>query len=66
MLPFNYTQICIWREYLLCNGGKTPPNESPGYNAKQSDTEVPVMLDLWGMRSTPSLPLVTGPLRPKW
>ena len=34
------------------------------YDIKQSDGEVPVMLGLWGMRSTPSLPLLPGPLRP--
>ena len=34
----------------------------PGYNTKQS--EVPVMLELWGMRSTPSLPSLPGPLLP--
>ena len=28
----------------------------------QSDGEVPVMLELWGMRSTPSLPSLPGPL----
>ena len=28
------------------------------YDSKQSDGEVPVMLRLWGMRSTPSLPLL--------
>ena len=36
--------------------GKTPPNECPGYGTKQSDGEAPAMLELWGMRSTPSLP----------
>ena len=39
-------------------------NECPGYDAKQSDGEVPVMLGLWGMQSTPSLPLLSGPLWP--
>ena len=29
---------------------------------KQTDDEVPVMLELWGMRSTPSLPSLPGPL----
>ena len=29
------------------------PNECPGYDTKQSDGEVPAMLELWGMRSTP-------------
>ena len=39
-------------------------NECPGYDTKQSDGEVPVMLEIWGMRSTPLLPLLSGPLRP--
>ena len=38
------------------------PNESPGYDTKQSDGEVPVMLKLWGLQSTLSLPLLQGPL----
>ena len=37
-------------EYTDC---KTPPNECPGYDTKQSDGEVPAVLELWGMRSTP-------------
>ena len=44
--------------------GKTPPHGCPGYNTKQSDGEVPVMLELWGMQSTPSLPSLPGPLWP--
>ena len=44
--------------------GKTPPNECPGYDTKQSDGEVPAVLELWGMQSTPSLPLLPGPLWP--
>ena len=39
-------------------------NKYPGYDTKQSDAEVPVMLGLWGMRGTPSLPLLPGPLWP--
>ncbi len=31
---------------------------------KQSDGEVPVMLEFWGMQNTPSLPLLPGPLWP--
>ena len=42
--------------------GKTAPNECPGYDTKQSDGEVPVMQELWGMRSTPSLPSLPGQL----
>ena len=43
---------------------KTTPNECSGYDTKQSDGEVPAVLELWGMRSTPSLPLLPGPLWP--
>ena len=38
--------------------GNPTPNECPGYDTKQSDCEVPVILMLWGIRSTPSLPLL--------
>ena len=41
---------------------RTPPNECPGYDTKQSDGEVPLMLELWGMRSKPSLQSLPGPL----
>ena len=45
--------------------GKTPsPNECPDYDTKQSDGEVSAVLKLWGMQSTPSLPLLPGPLWP--
>ena len=37
---------------------------SPGYDTKQSDSEVPEMLEIWGMRSTPSLPSYPAPIRP--
>ena len=39
---------------------KPESNRCPGYDTKQSDGEVPVMLELWGMQSTPSLPLLPG------
>ena len=51
-------------EYTDCfsaEGQDTPPNEYPGYDTKQSDGEVPVMMELWGMRSTPSLPGTLSP-----
>ena len=44
--------------------GKDTPNECPGYDTKQSDGEVPAVLKLGGMRSTPSLPSLPGPLWP--
>ena len=37
----------------------------PGYDTKQSDGESPVMLELWGMRSTLLLPSLSGPLWPE-
>ena len=40
-------------------------NKCPGYDTKQSDGEVLVMLKLWRMRSTPFLPLLPGPLWPR-
>ena len=44
---------------------KTPlPNECPAYDTKLYDGVVPVMLELWGMRSSPSLPLLPRPLWP--
>ena len=47
---------------------KTPPNHCPGYDIKQSYGEAPVMLELWEMRSTPSLlpvPLWPGAVAPE-
>ena len=51
-------------EYTNCISaeGLGLPNECPRYYSKQSDGEVPVMLELWGMRRTPSLPSLPGPL----
>ena len=51
-------------EYTDCTSaeGKTPPNKCPGHDTKQSDGEVQIMLGLWGIRSIPSLPLLSGPL----
>ena len=39
--------------------------ECPVYDTKQSDGEVPLMLDVWRMQSTPSLPSLPGPLWPE-
>ena len=49
---------CIYVE------GYDSPNECLGYNTKQSDSEVPVMLDLWGMSSDPALQSFPGSLWP--
>ena len=44
-------------EYTDCTSAEgydpTQPKKFPGYDTKQSDVEVPVMLELWGMQSTP-------------
>ena len=45
-------------------GIRPQPNECPGFDIKQYDGEVPVMLKLLGMRSTPSLPSLPGSLHP--
>ena len=43
--------------------GKNPPQKRcPGYDTKQSDDEVPVMQEIWGIRYTPSLPSLPRPL----
>ena len=39
-----------------------PSNECPEYDTKQSDGEVPVILELLGVRSTSLLPSLSGPL----
>ena len=46
-------------EYIDCIS-----SEYPVYDTKQSDGEVPVMLELWGMRSTLSLTSLPGLLWP--
>ena len=45
-------------------GGVNLHNECPGYDTKQFDDKVLVILELWGMRSNPSLSSLPGPLRP--
>ena len=58
------TQSAGTVEYAGCFSTEEydPHNECPTYDTKQSEGEVPVMLELWGIRSTPSLPLLPGPL----
>ena len=40
------------------------PNECPRYDTKLSDGEEPVILEIWGMWSTPSLPFLPGLILP--
>ena len=44
--------------------GKNSLNERHEYNTKQSDDETPIIMELSGMQSTPSLPSLPGPPRP--
>ena len=53
---------CRIHRLLLCRGVRLP-NECLGYDTKQSDGEVPIML--WGMQSTFSLPSLPAPLWPR-
>ena len=55
---------CRIHRLLLCRGVR-PSKECPGYDSKQSDSEVPLMPEIWGMRSNPSLPSLPGLLRPE-
>ena len=45
--------------------GKTLHNKCPVYDIKPSDSEAPVMLELWGMQSTSSMLSHPGPLTPR-
>ena len=54
-------------EYTDCTSAKgvnPTPNVHPRYDTKL-DVEVPVMLELWEMRSTPLLPSFPGALWPR-
>ena len=56
---------CRVHRLLLSWGVRsTPQNECPGCNTKQSDGQVPVMLEIGVLRSTPSLPLFPSSLWP--
>ena len=52
-------------QLLLYRGVRSPSNEYLGHDTKQSDGEIPVMQELWGMWSTSSLPLPLSPLWPR-
>ena len=49
-------------QVILCRGVRPCPNECPRYDTKQSDREVPVTLERWGMQITPLLQSLSGPL----
>ena len=52
-----------YTDYTSADGYAYPPhNVGPGYDTKQFDGETPVMLEIWEMQSTSSLPSLPGPL----
>ena len=72
LLTLQYQHLCIAQmagavKYTDCFSAerKDSSNKHPRYDNKQSDGEVPVMLEFWGMWSTISLPLLLGPLWPR-
>ena len=44
---------CRIHRLLLCRGVRPSPNKCPEYDTKQSDGEVPAMLELWGNAEYP-------------
>ena len=57
MLPSWLAGVAV--EYTDCRGLK---KKQPVHDAKQAESEIPVMLELWGIQRTPSLPFLPGPL----
>ena len=49
-------------QLLLCKGVGHPSKECSGYDTKQPNGEVSVMLELWRMRSNSASLLLPGPL----
>ena len=52
---------CRIHRLYLCRGIRLP-NKCPRYDSKQSNGEVPVMLELWWMQTNLSLPSLPCPL----
>ena len=53
---FRFGWVCRIQRLILCRGVRTP-NKCPGYDTKQYDSEVPVMLELYGMLGAPPVHL---------
>ena len=63
----SFAQLAGAVEYTDCTsaeGMRPHPQRVSCYDTKQSDQKVPVMLELWGMRSTSLLPSLPSPLLP--
>ena len=66
-LPCSKVAKLAWAvEYTDCTSaeGYDSPNKCRGYDTKQYDSKVSVMLELWEMHSTPLLPSLPSPLWP--
>ena len=60
-----YAGSVEYTDWISAEGVRPPPrNQYRGYDIKQSDGEVPVMLELWGMRSTPFITIAPWPFWP--
>ena len=61
-----FVHLVVAVEYTDCISAEEldSPNKCPGCDTKQSNGKAAVMLELWGMWSTPSLPSLLGPLWP--
>ena len=55
---------CRIHQLHLCRWVRPPPYKFPGYETKQSDGEAPLMVELWGLRSNPSVQSLPSPLWP--
>ena len=53
-----------YTDFISAEGQDPSHNECQGYDIKQSDGEAPIMVELWGMRITPSLQSLPGSLGP--
>ena len=65
--PNNFFAQSTWTvKYTDCFSAEksVSSNKCPRYDTKQTDGEVPVILEFWGMWSTPSLPSLPGSLWP--
>ena len=64
-MPSRLKEGCRIHQLHLSRGVRhPPPNKCPRYDTNKFDDDVRVMLELWKMQSTPSLPSLPGLLWP--
>ena len=64
-LFINKSWDCRIHRLLFCRGVRPPPTRVLDMTLINLTVEVPVMLELWEMRSSPSLPSLLGLLWPR-